>query len=78
MCWRALNSYVHAGLHPNARLTGGFFEALAQQLVLNSNGLLHLAYRIFPDSGDANGDGASENASSEQLLLAKILRGVHW
>jgi hypothetical protein len=44
--WRALNSYVHAGIHPLARAGGGFPDALAQRLVCLSNGLVHLAYRI--------------------------------
>lgn len=44
--WRALNSYVHAGIHPLARASGGFPVALAEQLTCLSNGLVHLAYRL--------------------------------
>ena len=40
--------------------------------------VLHMAYQVFPDSAAAEGDGAEEKATSEQLLLAKILKGVHW
>jgi short-subunit dehydrogenase len=38
--------------------------------------VLHLAYQVFPDSAAARGDaGRSE---SEQILLARVLKGVHW
>jgi NAD(P)-dependent dehydrogenase (short-subunit alcohol dehydrogenase family) len=42
--------------------------------------LLHLAYRVFPDSAAARGetDGESERVSLEQLALANLMRGVHW
>jgi hypothetical protein len=43
----ALNSRGYTGIHPIARATEGFPEALALQLVLNSNGLLHFAYRLL-------------------------------
>src|SRR4051794_13555291 len=41
--------------------------------------VLHLAYQVFPDSAAAKGgsDEGSE-ASPQQLLLAKVLKGVHW
>ncbi len=45
--WKALNSFVHAGLHPLHRLDDGFPIQLAQQLVRNSNGLLHMSYRLL-------------------------------
>ena len=44
--WRALNSYVHAGIHPLARKSGGFPVALAEDLTRLSNGLVHVAYRL--------------------------------
>jgi NAD(P)-dependent dehydrogenase (short-subunit alcohol dehydrogenase family) len=40
--------------------------------------VLHMAYKVFPDSAAAKGDGAEEKATSEQMLLAKLLKGVHW
>ncbi len=42
--------------------------------------LLHLAYRVFPDSAAARGEAESEqeHASLEQLALANIMKGVHW
>ena len=44
---RGLNSYVHAGLHPLQRVAQGFPPLLAEQLVRNSNGLMHMAYRLL-------------------------------
>ncbi|MGQ0801284.1 MAG: DUF6988 family protein [Pseudomarimonas sp.] len=44
--WRALNSFVHTGIHPLARASGGFPVALAEQLTYLSNGLVHVAYRL--------------------------------
>lgn len=47
VAWTGLNSYVHAGLHPIARRVEGYPEALGLQLVRNSNGILHMAYRLL-------------------------------
>ena len=42
-------------------------------------GGLHLAYQVFPDSAAAKGDaGAKGRAESEQMMLARLLKGVHW
>jgi thioester reductase-like protein len=42
--------------------------------------ILHLAYRVFPDSAAARGEAAEaeERASLEQRAMANIMRGVHW
>jgi NAD(P)-dependent dehydrogenase (short-subunit alcohol dehydrogenase family) len=41
--------------------------------------LLHLAYRIFPDSAASKGEKAiDERASFEQIAMATLTRGVHW
>jgi NAD(P)-dependent dehydrogenase (short-subunit alcohol dehydrogenase family) len=41
--------------------------------------VLHLAYRVFPDSSAASGeDDATSETTPQQLLLAKLLKGVHW
>jgi NAD(P)-dependent dehydrogenase (short-subunit alcohol dehydrogenase family) len=62
----------------NTRL-GTFGEvayALAPRAV---DQLLHLAYRVFPDSAAAKGTvGGDEAVSREQLALAHLTRGVHW
>ena len=62
----------------NTRL-GTFGEvayALAPKAV---DQILHMAYRVFPDSSASRGtkDG-KERASGEMVALAHLMRGVHW
>ena len=47
--------------------------------------ILHLAYKVFPDSGAARKGGPKEGekqpeekASTEAVALAHLMRGVHW
>ncbi len=41
--------------------------------------LLHLAYRVFPDSAASKGHAdVEERASFEQIAMATLTRGVHW
>jgi NAD(P)-dependent dehydrogenase (short-subunit alcohol dehydrogenase family) len=41
--------------------------------------LLHLAYRVFPDSAASKGEkDVEERASFEQIAMATLTRGVHW
>jgi short-subunit dehydrogenase len=44
--------------------------------------ILHLAYRVFPEStaakGDKGGDGGGDKASGEATALAYLMKGVHW
>ena len=41
--------------------------------------ILSTAYKVFPDSAAARGDhGVEEHASTEQVALAHLMRGVHW
>jgi NAD(P)-dependent dehydrogenase (short-subunit alcohol dehydrogenase family) len=62
----------------NTRL-GTFGEvayALAPKAV---DQILHMAYKVFPESGAAKGKkDESEKASTEQVALAHLMRGVHW
>ena len=44
--WKAMNSFVHAGLHPLHRSSEGFPAPLADQFVRNSNGMMHMAARL--------------------------------
>jgi short-subunit dehydrogenase len=39
--------------------------------------ILHLAYQIFPDSAAARGE-AQPAPTSEQAMMARVLKGVHW
>jgi hypothetical protein len=42
--------------------------------------ILHLAYRVFPESTAAKGgkDGGNDKASGEATVLAHLMKGVHW
>lgn len=41
--------------------------------------VLHLAYQVFPDSSAARGQSSGQGGSdSEQMMLARLLKGVHW
>jgi NAD(P)-dependent dehydrogenase (short-subunit alcohol dehydrogenase family) len=62
----------------NTRL-GTFGEvayALAPKAV---DQILHMAYRVFPDSSASRGaKDTDERASGEMVALAHLMRGVHW
>ena len=62
----------------NTRL-GTFGEvayALAPKAV---DQILHLAYRVFPESSAAKGEkGDDDKASGEATALAYLMKGVHW
>jgi thioester reductase-like protein len=62
----------------NTRL-GTFGEvayALAPKAV---DQILHMAYKVFPDSAASKGKkDPEERASTEQVALAHLMRGVHW
>jgi len=64
--------------HMGTRL-GTFGEvayALAPKAV---DQILHMAYKVFPDSTAAKGDKTpDERASGEMVALAHLMRGVHW
>jgi len=41
--------------------------------------VLHMAYKVFPDSAAAKGEkDPSEKASGEAVALAHLMKGVHW
>jgi NAD(P)-dependent dehydrogenase (short-subunit alcohol dehydrogenase family) len=62
----------------NTRL-GTFGEvayALAPKAV---DQILHMAYKVFPDSAAAKGEkDPDEKASMEQVAMANLMKGVHW
>ncbi len=45
--WIAMNSYVHAGLHPLIRALDGFPAQLAGTVVRQSNAMQHMAVRLL-------------------------------
>ncbi len=40
--------------------------------------LLNMAYHVFPDSAAAKGEGSGGTRESEQIMLAKVFKGIHW
>src|SRR3954451_6806688 len=64
--------------------TLGTVGALAHTLVPRAAfRVLHLAYRVFPDSAAARGDKSKpaeepQPTSQQQIMLARLTRGVHW
>ncbi|MDQ4006540.1 MAG: SDR family oxidoreductase [Actinomycetota bacterium] len=75
MVIRAIKSRPH---EINTRLgtVGQVGHALAPKAMFR---VLHMGYRVFPDSTAArDDDGHEDRTTHEQLLLARILRGIHW
>jgi|GEM_PF-6758877 len=64
--------------HMGTRL--GTFGEVAYTLAPKAvDQLLHLAYRVFPDSAASKGEQSiDERASFEQIAMATLTRGVHW
>jgi hypothetical protein len=40
--------------------------------------VLNMAYHVFPDSAAAKGASVEPGKESEQAMLAKVFKGVHW
>ena len=40
--------------------------------------ILHMAYKVFPESSAARGEETQEQASGEAVALSHLMRGVHW
>ena len=41
--------------------------------------ILNMAYHVFPDSAAAKGDGGGAGGrESEQIMLARMFKGIHW
>jgi short-subunit dehydrogenase len=62
----------------NTRL-GTFGEVLYALSPKTVDQVLHMAYKVFPDSAASKGKSdPQEKASTEQVALAHLMRGVHW
>jgi thioester reductase-like protein len=64
----------------NTRLgtAGEVLYALAPKAV---DQILHMAYKVFPDSAASKGEtdpARAEKANMEQIAMANIMKGVHW
>ena len=59
---------------------GTFGEVLHAVAPKAMDQILHMAYKVFPDSTAAKGekDAKSEKASGEAIALAHLMKGVHW
>src|SRR5829696_4288226 len=62
----------------NTRL--GTFGEVAYTLAPKAvDQILHMAYKVFPDSAAAKGQkDPNERASMEQVAMANLMKGVHW
>jgi len=64
----------------NTRL--GTFGEVAHALAPKAiDQILHMAYKVFPDSAASKGDtdpASAEKANMEQIAMANIMKGVHW
>jgi hypothetical protein len=55
---------------------GAVLHTVAPKLAFR---ILNMAYHVFPDSAAAKGEDSSQGArESEQIMLAKVFKGVHW
>jgi NAD(P)-dependent dehydrogenase (short-subunit alcohol dehydrogenase family) len=62
----------------NTRL-GTFGEVLYALAPKAVDQILHMAYKVFPESSAAKGDKQGEDkASGEAIALSHLMRGVHW
>src|ERR671914_1561466 len=62
----------------NTRL-GTFGEVLYALAPKAVDQILHMAYKVFPESSAAKGDKEGQDrASGEATALAHLMRGVHW
>jgi NAD(P)-dependent dehydrogenase (short-subunit alcohol dehydrogenase family) len=62
----------------NTRL-GTFGEVLYALAPKAVDQILHMAYKVFPESSAAKGDKEGQDkASGEAIALSHLMRGVHW
>jgi NAD(P)-dependent dehydrogenase (short-subunit alcohol dehydrogenase family) len=54
---------------------GAIVHTVAPKLAFR---VLNLAYHVFPDSAAAKGDGDGVTRESEQIMLARLFKGIHW
>jgi NAD(P)-dependent dehydrogenase (short-subunit alcohol dehydrogenase family) len=58
---------------------GTFGEVMHSLAPRVADQILHVAYRVFPDSAASKGEESlDERASFEQIAMATLTRGVHW
>jgi len=58
---------------------GTFGEVLYALAPKQVDQILHMAYKVFPDSAASKGEkDPNEKASMEQIAVANLMKGVHW
>ena len=65
-------------MRPNTALgnAGAIAHTVAPKLAFR---VLNMAYHVFPDSAAAKGvDAQGGTRESEQIMLAKVFKGIHW
>ena len=69
---RAKPKQINTRLGTFGEVSYGLFPKAVDQI-------LSTAYKVFPDSAAARGEtDPEERASTEQVALAHLMRGVHW
>jgi NAD(P)-dependent dehydrogenase (short-subunit alcohol dehydrogenase family) len=54
---------------------GAIAHTLAPKLAFR---VLNMAYHVFPDSAATKGDADGATRESEQIMLARLFKGIHW
>ena len=54
---------------------GAIAHTIAPKLAFR---VLNMAYQVFPDSAAAKGEVSGGTRESEQIMLAKLFKGIHW
>lgn len=54
---------------------GAIAHTLAPKLAFR---VLNMAYHVFPDSAAAKGEATGGTRESEQIMLARMFKGIHW
>jgi NAD(P)-dependent dehydrogenase (short-subunit alcohol dehydrogenase family) len=54
---------------------GAIAHTLAPKLAFR---VLNMAYHVFPDSAAAKGDADGATRESEQIMVARLFKGIHW
>jgi NAD(P)-dependent dehydrogenase (short-subunit alcohol dehydrogenase family) len=74
---RVIRGLVHRPFEINT-MAGNVGEVAHTFMPRAAFRVLNMAYHVFPDSAAAKGASAEPGKESEQAMLAKVFKGVHW
>jgi NAD(P)-dependent dehydrogenase (short-subunit alcohol dehydrogenase family) len=74
---RVIRGLVHRPFEINT-MAGNVGEVAHTFMPRAAFRVLNMAYHVFPDSAAAKGASAEAGKESEQAMLAKVFKGVHW